>query len=177
MSKPRKARYRKKSRVKPILLALTGIAILMIVTAIILFMKPSTSVQQGVPLYEGTSITAYVNSTAIKNFTKDLLTHINCSSSSCIVMFGFKGCSYCLAMYSFFTGNPKYRDIYTVLWLYENQVANELFLKLSNIEMSSGVSPWVAGSVPQTLIIKDGEVRAIVVGEVRDQVFWDDILK
>jgi len=177
MSKYRKTKYKKKLKKKSPILIFIGIAIFIVIVAIAIFARSPNSISQGIPIYDGTSIAAYIDPSAIRNFTKDLLRYVNCTNNLCIVMFGSKECPHCLAMYNFFTGNPKYRDIYTVLWLYENQKANELFIQLSGIEINSGVGPWIAGGVPQILVIRDGDTQAIVVGEVRDQSFWDRIIR
>ncbi len=79
-------------------------------------------------------------------------------------------------MYEFFVGNTRYRDICRILWLEADAKAYKLFYNLSQIEISSGIDMRIAGSVPHMLVAKNNSIYTIVVGEVKDEGFWDKLL-
>lgn len=171
----KKIKRKKKMHRRPILLILMGLILLIAIAMTIIFIRTPGSTSQGIPLYSGTTIYRYINPLIAENFVKNLTKYVNCPNNVCIVMFGSTNCPHCHAMYEFFTNNPKYSNIFIALWVDEDHDASELFKQLYDIETSSKVDPLTARGVPQTLIIKNRDLKAVVIGAVKDQVFWDKI--
>lgn len=178
MSKQKSRKRVKKSNTKPITLITIGAGILVVVTAAILIIisSPVDTSNKGVPMYVSTSIYSYINFESNNEYVKALLSYVNCTNGLCVIMFGSKGCPHCHVMYEFFAGNTMYRDICRVLWLESDEKAYKLFYNLSQIEISNGIDARIAGSVPHMVIAKNNFIYAVVVGEVKDQSFWDKLL-
>lgn len=171
----KKIKRRKKIHRKPLFLILIGLILLITIAMTIIFIRSPSSTSQGIPLYSGTTIYRHINPLIAGNFVKNLTKYVNCPNNVCIIMFGSTNCPHCHAMYEFFTNNPKYNNIFIALWVNEDRDASELFKQLYDIETSSNVDPFTARGVPQILVIKDRILKAVVIGMVKDQVFWDKI--
>lgn len=179
MSKPRR-KYRKRDETKTTALLITGTLITVaIILVIVVIVRKNQALPgfEGVPLYTGTTIHRYISFVSHESFVYQLLNHTNCINSTCIVMFGLTTCPHCHAMFKFFTDDEAYRDIYKVFWV-DNVGSKEfeLFSNLANIEIMNNIDPNIAGAVPQTIVIRNGSIEAIVVGEVRSRDFWNKLL-
>lgn len=177
MSKKKSRKNVKKFNVKPVTLVVLGVAILAVVVVAIFIFSPSAKpLDKGVPLYVSTSIYGYINFENNREYVESLLSYVNCTNGLCVIMFGSQGCPHCHAMYEFFVGNPKYRDIFKVLWLKTDEEVYELFYNLSQIEIASGIDVRIAGGVPHIVVVRDNSIHAIVVGAVKEQDFWNKLL-
>ena len=98
--------------------------------------------------------------------TSDSLANYN------FVTFGSKSCPHCKALHDFFSSN--YQGRYCFFWV-EDTESSKLFYKLAVVETNYGLGQY-AGAVPQTLVFRDGSLIAIVIGEVTDTRFWDQLI-
>lgn len=176
MSKRKSRKRVKKYNVKPLVLLALGATILTVIAVVIFITSPSNPLDKGIPLYVSTSIYGHINFENNNEYVQVLLSYANCTNGLCIIMFGSQGCPHCHAMHEFFMGNPKYRDIFKVLWIETDEQANKLFYDLSQIEKASGINIRIAYSVPHILVVKNNSIYAIVVGEAKDQDFWNKLL-
>lgn len=90
-----------------------------------------------------------------------------------LVVFGSKSCPHCMALHDFFSKN--YQEKYYFFWV-EDAASLNLFYKLATIEINHGLSHNYALAVPQTLVLVDGVPVAIVVGEVTNTKFWNELM-
>jgi len=128
---------------------------------------------EGVPLYLGSRI-----------FGKIVVDELEVSLSQfqdtalpnpCILMFGLTTCPHCHNMYEFF--QKHYPDNYRAFWIDTDRTAAELFMMLVDIETKNGVPQHYAMAVPQTVIVVNSKVKAVVIGEVQEAEFWENLLK
>ncbi|MFN3267635.1 MAG: hypothetical protein ACK416_00080 [Zestosphaera sp.] len=90
-----------------------------------------------------------------------------------LVVFGSKSCPHCKALHDFF--NENYQGKYYFFWV-EDAAASNLFRELATIELNHGLSQNYALAVPQTLVLVDGAPVAIVIGEVTNTKFWNELM-
>lgn len=90
-----------------------------------------------------------------------------------LVVFGSRGCPHCRALHDFF--NENYQDRCYFFWV-EDAAASNLFRELATIELNHGLSQNYALAVPQTLVLVDGAPVAIVIGEVTNTRFWNELM-
>ena len=173
--KGKKGPRRKPFPLKP--MALVGVVAAVVVVVALLATRGGVSGPYGgaTPLYVSLSIRGYVDFGNYTSYLNDLVNYANCTGSKCIILFGLTNCPYCHAMHEFFTSNPGYRNIYRSLWLDVDENALRLFVELFKIEVKSGIDPGIAQGTPHILVIRNGEVRAIVVGLLEDEGFWRSI--
>jgi len=160
---------------KPV--ALVGVVAALVIVAFLLTRGGVSGPCGGAtPLYVSSSIRGCVDFGNYTSYLNDLVNYVNCTGSKCIILFGLTNCPYCHAMHEFFTSNLGYRNIYRSLWLDVDENALHLFIELFKIEVKSGVDPGVAQGTPHILVVKNGEVRAIVVGLFEDESFWRSVV-
>ena len=89
------------------------------------------------------------------------------------VTFGSKTCPHCRNLHDFFSKN--YQGRYYFLWV-EDSDGSRLFYELYKAEVKHGLSQDYAYAVPQTLVLRDGAPIAVVIGEVTDVKFWNQLI-
>jgi len=88
------------------------------------------------------------------------------------ITFGSKTCPHCKNLHDFFSKN--YQGRYYFLWV-EDADGSRLFYELYKAEINHGLSQDYAYAVPQTLVLRDGAPIAVVIGEVTDVKFWNQL--
>lgn len=173
-------KHRKHEKTRTLVLLASGLSIIVaIALAALVVTRRSQAVPAAegvvVPFYYGTSIHGHIN--FAPHFIHQLLNYTSCANSTCIIMFGLKSCPHCHAMYEFFMGDEVYSSICRVFWV--DSVGSkelELFFNLVNTEIMSGVNPAIARGVPQTVVVRNGSIEAVVIGEVESKDFWDRLI-
>lgn len=169
----------KKLKHKTNLPLILGIILLIVIAVMVIAIKmgfeKTKDVGIGIPIYVGSSVYGYIGVDKAVELVSLLQNLIDVSEGVHIVMFGSTGCPYCKNMDIFFTQN--YRGIYKALWIDANSEARDLFYRVAKLEIDNGVSMDIAFSVPQTIVVKNGFIRAIVVGAETSRQFWDSILR
>jgi len=89
------------------------------------------------------------------------------------IMFGSKTCPHCKALHNFF--NTNYQGRFYVFWV-EDVAGSNLFYKLAATEINYGLSQDYAIAVPQTLVLREGTPIAVVIGEVENTEFWNQLV-
>ena len=89
------------------------------------------------------------------------------------ITFGSKTCPHCKNLHDFFSKN--YQGRYCFFWV-EDSDGSRLFYELYTVEINHGLSQGYAYAVPQTLVLRDGAPIAVVIGEVTDVGFWNQLV-
>ncbi|MEM4907068.1 MAG: hypothetical protein QXV34_06715 [Sulfolobales archaeon] len=91
------------------------------------------------------------------------------SANYLLYIYGSDGCPHCTALKNYFNSWYGSSNVYFCS-LERNSSCAERLLKFYT-DLGLGVS------VPLTFVVVDGNVRAVVLGEVSDKSFWDGLLK
>lgn len=131
----------------------------------------------GIPYYVGSTLYTCLDLEVAEKFSNVIQRYLGLRNGVHIIMFGLTACPHCHAMHEFFTSNNEYRNIYTVIWLDKTMDGESLFENLYLIEILNGVHSRIAGAVPHIYIVKNGFVCAVVVGEITEEVFWNELTR
>lgn len=175
-----KVKRRSKGGVSRILLLVTAIVIItsILIMYYVSFQLPSAPLSskvlnnQFIPLYVDT-LTYRVSIDEVSSIVSKVVEESGGRVIN-LVSFGSTTCPHCKNLNRLFEKHFKGR--YLFLWIDESQDSAAIFRKLIQIEQNSGVPMHYAYSVPQTIVIKDGEPVAIVVGSILDVSFWQNLL-
>ena len=161
-----------------------GIALVLIVALFlalgsiiaIRYMMGSDGEKQGVSLYFGKRSEQKLNlqPNKMKEVVKMIRERHGINGSKVIVMFGTTTCPYCKAQDEMFT--QQFKEVYKPLWVNLNETARATFMELIDAELQAGASPDVYG-VPHTVVISGDQIKAIVIGLVREKSFWENLLR
>ncbi|MEN2999741.1 MAG: thioredoxin fold domain-containing protein [Acidilobaceae archaeon] len=132
--------------------------------------------QGGVSLYFGRSSEQKLNlqPAKVKEVVKMIRERHGINSSKAIVMFGTTTCPYCKAQDEMFS--QQFKELYKPLWVNLDEKAQATFIELVSAELQAGASPEVYG-VPHTVVVSGDDIKAIVIGLVRERSFWEGLLK
>lgn len=131
----------------------------------------------GIPYYVGSTLYTCLDLEVAKKLSDVIQGYLGLRNGTQIVMFGLTSCPHCHVMHEFFTSNNEYRGIYIVIWLDRTIDGGRVFEDLYLIEILNSVHSHIAGAVPHIYIIRDGLVRTVVVGEITEKIFWDELTK
>ncbi len=173
---------RKNSNLLPILITIIFAAVAIGAYVALSKMASTDNDYQLGELREG-SINVYVggnlfnvitNVTRIQQVVENIISTYNLENIT-FLMFGTRTCPHCGAMNDFFT--TEFRDEYFVVWLSGGENMT-WFVEIASAEYEAGFPEQYAYAVPQTLVLDgDGQVRAIVIGELTDKNFWASLLE
>lgn len=169
-----KSYKQKRNKTKINYALILGISILALVAIAIAIIKtPSNISCTGIPVYIYNTINGCIDPVETSAIVEKLKNYINFTANNVIIaMFGRSDCIHCKNMNKFFIDN--YREFYRDLWIDKDRNIEIIFSELIEIEIKSGIKEI---GVPHTLIIENNSIRVIVIGEINNKDFWNNLIK